>query len=337
MPYKVSVIPGNYEFNIDNDVTLLDAALKQGHTFPYGCRSGKCGMCKGKVVAGSTKYQKEASQMGLDKIDPSQGEVLLCQAYATSDVTVEVREIEREEQIPIRKLPCRVAKMQQLTHDVMQIFLKLPDNERLQFKAGQYIDFLLPNGQRRSFSLANAPTQDEFLELHIRKVEGGMFTSTVFETMHERDILRIEGPLGHFYLRHEKPFPIILVAGGTGFAPVKGIVEQAIIEKIDRYIFIYWGVRSKRDLYMHDLAQQWTEQYDNIRYVPVLSEPLPEDNWQGKTGFVHEAVLKDRPHFINCEVYACGPPPMITAAKKGLMSKGLVEDRFFYDSFEFSH
>lgn len=335
MPYKVSVTLGQYEFDVNEDQTLLDAALQQGHVFPYGCRSGKCGMCKGKIVAGSTEY-KEIPDVGLSKIAPEQGEVLLCQAYASSDLTLEVREIDREEAIQIRKLPCRIAKMQQLTHDVMQIFLKLPDNERLQFKAGQYIDFLLPDGRRRSFSLANAPTDDELLELHVRKVEGGFFTTAVFETMHEKDIMRIEGPLGQFYLRHDKPFPIIFIAGGTGFAPVKGMVEQAITEKIDRLIYIYWGVRSKRDLYLHDLAEQWAEQYPHIKYIPVLSEPLPEDNWQGRTGFVHEAVLQDRPHFINCEIYACGPPIMITAVENNFISKGLDKNCFFYDSFEFS-
>ncbi len=335
MSYKVLITPSHHEFDVENNETLLDAGLRQGYMIPYGCRSGKCGMCKGKLVAGSTRYEKVPT-IGLNKIDSDQGEILLCQAYAESNLTLTVREIERKEEVEVKKTPCRIAKMQRLSHDVMEIFLKLPDNERLQFKAGQYIDFILPDGRRRSFSLANAPTHDELLELHVRKVEGGFFTTTVFETMHEKDILRIEGPFGQFYLRQETQLPIIFVAGGTGFAPVKGIIEQAITEKMQRPIHLYWGVRAKRDLYMHDLAQQWADQHPQIHYIPVLSAPLPEDNWQGKTGFVHEVVLQDIPDFTHYEVYACGPPVMITATQNSFMGKGLDKDRFFYDSFEFA-
>ena len=230
-----------------------------------------------------------------------------------------------------------VARMEQLAHDVIRLDLKLPDTERLQFLAGQYVDVLLKDGQRRAFSLANAPHDDRYLELHVRHIEGGTFTDFVFSRMQEKALLRIEGPLGSFVLRENSERPMIFVAGGTGFAPIKGIVQHALAEGVTRPIYLYWGVRAKRDLYMDELPREWAEEYSHVSYSPVLSEPAPEDAWPGRTGLVHEAVSADFPELHSYEVYASGPPAMIKAAREAFLAQGLSPDNLFSDSFEFAH
>jgi CDP-4-dehydro-6-deoxyglucose reductase len=303
---------------------------------PYGCRSGSCGACKAKVLQGAFHYE-DPNLHGLSKIDSAAGDVLLCQAHARSNMQIAVREIERAEDIEIKKMPCRVAELNQLSHDVMQLWLTLPINERLQFLPGQYIMFLLPDGRRRAFSLANAPQHDERLELHIRYVRDGDFTHFVFHELQQRDILRIEGPFGNFYLRHNNELPILLVAGGTGFAPIKAIIEHALAEGLQRPMQLYWGVQAKRDLYQLALVEQWLQTCPHLSFVPVLSEPLAEDDWQGRTGFVHETVLQDHPNLNGYEVYASGPPAMVAAAQAQFTSNGLPVEHFFSDPFDFAY
>lgn len=334
MSYTVLVQPSGHTFSVEANETILDGALRHGFAFPYGCRNGACGSCKGKLLSGTVDHGPSLPP-ALSEDDIANGQALFCVARATSDISVEVREVGAAKDIPIKTLPCRLAKKERLAHDVIRIKLKLPATERLQFLAGQYIDILLKDGKRRSFSLANAPHDDELLELHIRHVVGGRFTDPLFSgEMQEKALLRLEGPLGSFFLREDSERPMIMLAGGTGFAPIKAIVEHAIAEEIHRPIHIYWGVRAKRDLYLAELPQQWAETHDNIHFTPVLSEPMEDDNWQGRTGFVHEAVLADFQDLSAYEVYACGPPVMISAAKTGFSTQGLDPDNFYSDAFE---
>jgi len=335
MPYTVQIFPTHHSFSIEEDQTILDAALAHGHPFPYGCRGGMCGACRAKLVKGEITYDNPDIP-GLEQLDTENGELLTCQAKACSDIQLQVHEIEQAKDIEVKTLPCQIVKMEKVSYDVMLLWLKLPKDERLQFLAGQYVNFILRDGRRRSFSIANAPSHDELLELHVRHVPGGYFTTYVFEKMEEGSLLRIEAPLGSFFLRHESTQPIIFIAGGTGFAPIKGMIEQAIVENSQRPIHLYWGVRSKADLYMHELVQNWAEKHAHIHYIPVLSDPKAEDSWQGRTGFVHEAVLEDIADPQNYEVYASGPPPMIQAAGNTLTQKGLPESQFFFDSFEYA-
>jgi len=231
-------------------------------------------------------------------------------------------------------MPCRVQKIERVADDVVILYLKLPANERLQFLAGQYIDFLLRDGARRSFSLGNAPHDDEFLQLHVRRVAGGQFTEHVFTAMKERDILRFEGPHGTFFLREDSTRPIIFVASGTGFAPIKGMIEAAFKTGITRPMTLYWGGRRPKDLYMTDLPQQWAREHSHFKFIPVISDALPEDQWPGRTGFVHRAVMEDHPDLSAYQVYACGVPVMVDAAKRDFTEKcALPADEFFADSF----
>ncbi len=250
---------------------------------------------------------------------------------------MEAHEVKAAEGIVIKTLPCRVMRMEKLSHDVMAIYLKLPQTERLQFLAGQYIDILLRDGRRRSFSLANAPHDDELLQLHVRKVPDGHFTDHVFNRMKERDLLRFQGPYGIFFLRDDSARPILLMAGGTGFAPIKSILEHAFAKGESRAIHLFWGARRQPDLYLHELALSWAKQHPNFCYTPVLSEAQADDRWKGRTGWVHAALLEDYPDLSEYDVYASGPPPMIEAGQAAFKAHGLAEDCFHFDSFEFSH
>jgi CDP-4-dehydro-6-deoxyglucose reductase len=272
----------------------------------------------------------------LTPLDVSQGFALLCMAHAKTDLRIAVEEIDSEQKIVVRNLPCRILHKRQLAHDVIGLELVLPASERLQYLPGQYVDVLLRDGRRRAFSLANAPREDDRLELHIRRVPGGTFSEHVFQNLKERALLRLRGPLGSFYLRKKDQRPVILVAGGTGFAPIKAIVEGALANGFAGKIHLYWGVRARRDLYMHELASAWAAEHGALEYTPVLSQPLAEDAWNGRTGFVHQALLEDFADFSPFTVYVSGPPIMVTAARESFIERGLDPARLHSDSFDYA-
>jgi len=333
MAHRVTIQPSGNAFTVPEGDTILAAALSEGFHLPYGCRNGACGSCKGKLVAGEIDYGKY-QHTALSADERAAGYALFCVAKPLSDVTIESREIGAVKDIVVKKLPCRVNKIERVTDDVVILQLKLPATERLQFLAGQYIEFILKDGTRRSFSMANAPHDDEFLQLHVRHVPGGSFTEHVFKTMKERDILRFEGPLGSFFL-HESEKPIVFVASGTGFAPIKAIIESAFKHEIGRPMTLYWGGRRPRDLYLDALARHWAAEYPALfEYISVVSDALPEDQWTGRTGFVHRAVMADIPDLSGVQVYACGVPIMVESARRDFTHEcGLPIDEFFADSF----
>jgi CDP-4-dehydro-6-deoxyglucose reductase len=333
MSYQVTIQPSGHQFIVNDDESILAAALREGFTLPYGCRNGACGSCKGKVIEGTVDYGKYQENT-LKRHEIAEGKVLFCVAKPLSDLVIEAREIRAAGEVPVKMLPCRVQKLEKLADDVMLMQLKLPATERLQFLAGQYIDFLLKDGRRRSYSIANPPYDDEFIELHLRHVPGGRFTDHVFSAMKEKDILRFEGPHGSFFVREDSDKPMIFIAGGTGFAPIKGMLEHMFAEESDRQMILYWGARAKKDLYMADLAVQWQQEHKNFSFIPVLSDPQPEDMWPGRSGYVHQAVLEDFDDLSGFEVYACGAPVMVDAAREALtQTRGLSESAFFADSF----
>jgi CDP-4-dehydro-6-deoxyglucose reductase len=331
MAHQVTIKPSNHAFTVAPGETVLEAALREGFVIAYGCRNGACGTCKGRLLAGRVDYGKY-QEHALPEADRRNGFALFCQAQPLSDLAIECREISAVKDIQIRTLPCRVEHMGRVAQDVMVLKLKLPASERLQFLAGQYIDIMMRDGQRRSLSMANAPHDDHLLELHLRNY-GGPFSDYVFNRLKQKDILRFEGPLGTFFLREDSAKPIVLLASGTGFAPIKAMVEHALHKGIGRPMTLYWGGRVRGDLYMNALAEGWQAQH-GVRYVPVLSEARPEDAWNGRTGFVHRAVMEDLPDLSGYQVYACGAPVMVEAAHGDFTSRcGLPEDEFFSDSF----
>lgn len=312
--------------------TLLDAGLRQDINLPYECRNGGCGACKCTVLAGKVDpglYQPSA----LSAEELAQGKVLLCCATALDDAEIEY---EASAAAPeFKEYRGRVVKMEKLTYDVMRVLLRLPEGQQIPFKAGQYINVILDDGQRRAFSFANPPHEAEFVELQIRLMKGGRFTTHVFEKMKEGDEVRFEGPIGDFSLR-ESQRPIVFVAGATGFAPVKSMVEDAFQRGLKREIHLYWGVRQLRDLYLPELPRQWARDHANFHFIPVLSEPAPEDVWNGRTGLVHQAILEDFPELKGHEIYACGSVRMVEAIFPFLKSHGAEDGACFSDAFTVS-
>jgi CDP-4-dehydro-6-deoxyglucose reductase len=333
MAYNVTLRQSGRQFQVEPDEPVLAAALRQGIGLPYGCKNGACGSCKGEVVSGGVE-QRAHSSSALSNDEKTRGLALFCCASATSDLVIDVREVAGAGDMQVKKLPCRVNVLERRADDVMVLKLQLPANERLQYLAGQYIEFILKDGKRRSYSMATAPHEEGPIELHIRHMPGGTFTDHVFSTMKEREILRFEGPLGTFFLREDSDKPIVLLASGTGFAPIKAIVEHALFKEIKRPMTLYWGARRKKDIYMLELAQGWAQANPNFKFVPVLSEPDASDAWTGRTGFVHRAVVEDLPDLSGYEVYACGAPVMVEAALRDFTSHhGLPADAFYADSF----
>lgn len=335
MSYTIQVHPSGHRFDCHDGETVLDAALRQGVGLPYGCRNGSCASCRGKLLSGEVGYAGGLPE-GLTAEDQRSGLALFCQALPFSDLVIEAREVHAAADIAPRIIPCKVMRKMLLCHDVMGLYLKLPEAERLQFLAGQYIDIIQRDGQRRAFSIANAPHDDSLIELHVRLVEGGEFTHYIFEQMPEKSLLRFEGPLGSFFLREASPRPILMMGGGTGFAPLKGMVEHALHIGITRPIHLYWGAREERDLYMADLPRRWAAEHPHIRFTPVLSHAAPDSGWRGRTGYVHEALAQDYPDLGGYDVYMSGPPVMIQAACAVFEKQGLPHGQMYSDAFEFA-
>jgi len=333
MSHQINVNHTTVNFEVEDGESVLEAAIRQGINLPYRCRNGACGACKGKITQGQVKYIKEPRKLTDD--EKTNGMALFCSCTPESDLDIDIQIIDDLSELEIKIYPCRIQKMYKMADDVMYLGLKIPNTERMQFLPGQYIDILLPDGRKRSFSLANAPHHDELLELHIRHVEGGYFTTNVFNTMQQMDLMRIEGPHGNFYFREKSTRPVIMMAGGTGFAPVKSIVEHVIAEKFSLPVYIYWGAREKQDLYQAELAEQWSKEVANISFIPVLSR-AENSKWEGRTGYVHDAICEDFETLIDYDVYACGPPAMVTAGEQAFKQKNLPQGHYYFDSFDFA-
>ena len=331
--FAISVQPSGIQFEAQAGESLLAAGIRQGIGLPYGCKDGACGSCKCKLVSGQVQ-QSNFQRKALSEEEEAQGFVLTCSARAQSDITLESRQVTPAGALPIKKMPTRVSSLARKTEDVVLMQLQLPANDSFVYRAGQYVEFILRDGARRSYSMANAPSHGPGVELHIRHMPGGRFTDLVFGSMKEKDILRIEWPMGSFFLREESSKPMVFVASGTGFAPLKALLEHMQHCGITRPVTLYWGGRRPVDLYMDDWVQAHCLAMPHVRYVPVVSDALPEDAWQGRTGFVHLAVLQDFPDLSGHQVYACGAPIVVDSAKRDFCAQaGLPADEFFADAF----
>ena len=336
MSFQITVQPSGRAFQSNPDETLLAAAIRQGIGLPYGCKDGACGSCKCKKLEG-TVVHGEHQEKALSAAEEAAGFVLTCCATAQSNVVLESRQVTEEGAYPIKKMPVRVSALEKQSDDVMLVRLQLPATEPFRYHAGQYVEFLLRDGARRAYSMANAPhTQEQSasLDLHIRHMPGGKFTDHVFGAMKEKEILRIEGPFGSFFLREDSSKPIVLLASGTGFAPIKALIEHVQHQGITRPVALYWGGRRPADLYMDAWVRAKTAEMSNLTYVPVVSDALPEDQWSGRTGFVHQAVLDDFADLSGHQVYACGAPIVVESARTAYVAqRGLPEEEFYADSF----
>ncbi len=336
MTFTITVEPSGRTFTAEPDESMLAAGIRQGIGLPYGCKDGACGSCKCKLVSGSVTHGHHQPK-ALSADEEAAGYVLTCCGVAHSDVVLESRQVTEAGAFPIKKMPVRVSTLERASHDVIVLRLQLPASDAFQYHAGQYVEFLLRDGDRRSYSMANAPhTQATApaLELHLRHMPGGKFTDHVFGAMKEKDILRIEGPYGSFFLREDSDKPIVFLASGTGFAPIKAVIEHMQFKGITRPATLYWGGRRPADLYQSAWIEARLAEMPNLRYVPVVSDALPEDAWTGRTGFVHQAVLQDFPDLSGHEVYACGAPIVVESAHRDYVAQaGLPDEAFFADSF----
>jgi NAD(P)H-flavin reductase/ferredoxin len=329
------VHPDNRIVAVREGERLLETALRERMPVAFECRYGGCGLCKARLLSGNVDrglYQPAA----LTDEESAAGELLLCTATALSDVEIEYVPVQAPERVEVKVYTARVARMERLAQDVMRILLEVEEGSRPDFYAGQYLNVLLPDGQKRSFSFANPPHERGPVELHIRRIPGGLYTTHVFTQMKQGDRVRFEGPLGSFFLREEGDKPVIFVAGATGFAPVKSMLEHAFHAGTKRRMYLYWGTRTAADMYLRALPERWAREHANFTFVPVLSEPRPEDHWTGRTGFVHEAILADFPDLASYQIYACGSVDMVKAAHPAFLAHGLSQDDCYSDAFEFA-
>jgi len=336
MSLQVTVRPAERTFEVARDEPILAAAIRAGIGLPYGCKDGACGSCKSRLLEGRVIHGAHQHK-ALSVTEEEAGLILPCCATPQTDCVIEARMVPGAGEYPVLKMPCRVMAIERPAVDVAVLRLQLPANQSLQYRAGQYVEFILRDGSRRSYSMANAPGHlgtPPAIELHLRRMAGGKFTDHVFSTMKEKEILRMEGPYGSFFLREESAKPIVLLASGTGFAPIKAIIEHMRDKAIERPAVLYWGCRSRADLYRHEWALQTAAALPWLRYVPVLSEPKLNDQWDGRTGLVHRAVMADLPDLSGHQVYACGVPVMVESAKRDFVATcALPMDEFYADAF----
>jgi CDP-4-dehydro-6-deoxyglucose reductase len=337
-PYaRVTLLPSQQVLTVERGETILDAALRMGLNLPHSCKGGHCSSCRARIRDGQVSYPL-GRPLGLMEYEERDGYALLCQAHAASeDLIIEVREIRPPvPEITVKSLPCRVERLQRLAPDIMAMFLRIPASESFHFVPGQYLDIMLPQNRRRSFSIASTPGEGKLIELHIRRVSSGEFTQQVFNGSLEKSLLRIEGPLGQFWFRCESSRPALLIGGGTGYAPLRSMLHSLLEVGDRRQLHLYWGVQAAVDLYEDAHIRALCEQHPNLHYVPVLSAPRPEDQWQGRTGWVHAAAIEDHPDLARFDVYASGPPVMVETIRHEFTHRGLPPEQLFFDSFDYA-
>jgi CDP-4-dehydro-6-deoxyglucose reductase, E3 len=339
--YAVRIEPHGRTIRVRAGQPVLEAALAAGLNLPHSCKSGHCSSCRARLRTGEIRYPGERP-LGITAAEAQAGNILLCQARPTTDLVIEARLIATVADVEIKTLPCRIARLRPLASDVMQVWLRLPAVETMRFQAGQYLDVLLEGGRRRSFSIASPPHDSELLELHVRRVSGGGFTERLFatnadDTLRVGSLLRIEGPVGQFTYRTGAG-PLLMIAGGTGFAPLKSILRHVLESGgIERNIHLYWGARQPQDIYEEQLALEWAARYPRLHFTAVLSESGDSGTQQHRRlGWVHEAVLADYPDLSAFEVYAAGPPAMIEAIRTSFPRHGLDPNRLYFDSFDYA-
>jgi len=329
--FKIQIEGSDVAFDCAATENLLDAAMRQGIDMPYSCRKGVCGNCKGRVMQGQlvAGTQGGSHEAGIQQPD----EHLFCRAQPASDLSIAPKAWHRVDPSARKTLQAKVFKKIQLASDVTQLQLRFPAGVRVKFKAGQYLQLLLPDGQRRSYSMANAPYESDAVQLHIRHLPQGHFSDGILKNLQVGDLLKLELPHGDFYLREDSERPMLMVAGGTGFAPIKSIIDHIVRQKLQRTVHVYWGARTQEGMYALDVLARWAQQWPNLVVHSVLSDASDDGTWRGRVGFVHESVAADFQDLSGWDVYACGGLPMVNALREVCAQRGLPEAHFYSDAF----
>jgi NAD(P)H-flavin reductase/ferredoxin len=332
MSYEIRIEGTDVKFDAEVGQTVLDAAARHGIEMPYSCRKGACGNCKGRVLSGELVVGTGGGghEAGINAPD----EHLFCRAQPASDLLIQPRAWHRIDPDARKTYAATVFRNQLVASDVSILHLRFPAGVRARFAAGQYLEVLAPDGQRRAFSMANAPHENDGIQLHIRHMPGGGFTSSVVPGLAKGDVLQVELPHGDFYLREDSDRPLLFIAGGTGFAPVKSIIDHVIKRGIERPMTLFWGARDPTGLYAAEVVKKWLRQCPSLRYEPVISDPVDASAWSGRRGFVHQAVLESFDSVKDFDVYTCGAPIMVQAVRTALEDqRELPPTQFFSDSF----
>jgi len=325
MSFQIAVEDSDIAFGCEAGETVLDAAERAGYSLPYSCRKGICSTCEAELRQGRVDLRSK-------QIQGPASEVLLCQAEPRSDISILPKRIGRHDPAARKAIMANVFRITRAADDVFTLMLRFPAGIRARFKAGQYLRIKMPDGDARNFSMANAPRESDGVQLHIRRIPGGQFSEGVLARLQKGDRLNVEIPFGEFYLRTGTDRPIVCLATGTGFAPIKSIIEDLFVRGNVRPVRLYWGGRRRRDLYLANLADKWAARAPWLTFTPVLSEP--DADWRGATGLVHEAVLRDIPDLSGWQVYACGNPLMIRSAERDFHGRGgLPDGQLFADPF----
>ncbi len=334
MSYEVTIEPLGQTIEVEEDQTILDAALRAGIWLPHACGHGLCATCKVQVVDGEVDLG-EASPFALMDMERAEGKALACCAVPQSDLTIEV-EIDEDPDakvVPLRDFEATVESIVELTPTIKGIFLRVPED--MEFQAGQYINLYIPGlTEPRAFSIASAPSQSNLIELNVRKVPGGIGTGWLHDDLEVGDTLHFSGPLGRFYTRHSDPNPVIFIAGGSGLSSPKSMILELLENGDSRQITLFQGARNLSELYYQEFFEELSQKYPQFRYFPVLSDEPESSDWKGERGFVHEAAIRIYDNdFRNHKAYLCGPPPMIEAAIRGLIRGRLYERDIHLEKF----
>lgn len=333
MSFEIKIADTDIAITANENETILAALNRAGFEVPYSCNKGVCGSCQGKIISGTCNPMSAGE--GISQEELNNGQALFCTAIPNSNLVIKPSRIKNREVQEVKKYSLKLSKITKVARDVTVLQMRMPIGQRAKFKAGQYLEVTLPDGQKRNYSMANIPSADA-IELHVREVPGGKFSSEMMPTLKTGDVLDIEFPKGEFYIRADESTskPKILLASGTGYAPIQSIIQALAKSNSLNDVTCYWGGRTKQDLYALDKINALIEKHPQLKFIPVLSEPIAEDDWRGRTGFVHQAVMEDFPNLSEYEVYACGSPLMVNAARADFQSKcGLQLINFYSDAF----
>lgn len=325
MTFSVRVAETGITFPCEPREFVLDAAERAGYSMPSSCRKGACNTCEAELIEG------EVEQRGRGRRTARDGMALMCRAQPRADLTIRPRRFERIDIFRRKMITTKIFRRAAPAPDVTILTLRFPIGLRAPFKAGQYLQVVMEDGDRRNFSMANAARENDGAELHIRHVPDGKFPIETLSKLSAGDPLQVELPFGDFYLRTSAR-PVVLLASGTGFAPIRSIIATAIHAGNTRPMHLYWGARKPEDIYLAEMPARWADRLPWFSFTPVLSEP--PSSWTGRTGLVHNAVLEDYRGLSETEVYACGNPLMVTAAQRDFTEgHSLPDAQFFADAF----